>query len=220
MHRAGRAGRDVRSRPRIHIASLNAFNAPLEVYIHYIDLSRCAAVLLLHSFFTDRSSAANPLVRPSTPFSPPLEGMGQIPLLLVAAWLEIDRRAAATKVKDARREMHRIWQDHKCRTFIPGVESGHEGPVSVDLIGKVLLIDQHERSTFALHDGINEGPCPNWRSSCDPCPRRPLTLGTGEVPKQGEEYAVFRIHARSRRVRPRPASSSSSSRRATNGALF
>ena len=82
MHRAGRAGRDVRSRPRIHIASLNAFNAPLEVYIHYIDLSRCAAVLLLHSFFTDRSSAANPLVRPSTPFSPPLEGMGQIPLLL------------------------------------------------------------------------------------------------------------------------------------------
>ena len=74
----------------------------------------------------------------------------------IAAWLEIDRRAAATKVKDAR-EMHRIWQDHKYRTFIPGVEASHEGPVSVGLIGKVLLIDQHERSTFALHDGIDEG---------------------------------------------------------------
>ena len=77
----------------------------------------------------------------------------------IAAWLEIDRRAAAAKVKDAR-EMHRIWQDHKCKTFIPGVEAGHEGPVSVGSIGKVLLIDRHDLSTFAIHDGIDEGLLP------------------------------------------------------------
>ncbi len=78
----------------------------------------------------------------------------------IAAWLEIDRCAAGARVKDAR-ELHRIWQDHKCKTFIPGVEAGHEGPVSIGVIGKVLLIDRYDKSTFTLHDGIDESLLPN-----------------------------------------------------------
>ena len=74
----------------------------------------------------------------------------------VAVWLEIDRHAAAEKVKDAG-EMHRIWQDNRSKRIIPGVESGHEGPVPLGSIGEVLLIDRHHQSTFALHDEVREG---------------------------------------------------------------
>lgn len=77
----------------------------------------------------------------------------------VAAWLEIDRRAAGARVKDAR-AMHRISRDYSRKTFIPGVEAGHEGPVSIRVIGKVLLIDRYDKSTFALHGGIDEDLLP------------------------------------------------------------
>lgn len=77
----------------------------------------------------------------------------------IAVWLEIDRCAAAARVKDAR-ELHLIWQDHKSKTFIPGVEAGHEGPVSMGVIGKVLLIDRYDKSAFALHDEIDESLLP------------------------------------------------------------
>ena len=74
-----------------------------------------------------------------------------------------------------------------------------------DMIGNFILMPlDRERQERLYADHLRPIECGFERHGSnehfDAFIRHCLTLRTGEVPKQGEEYAVFRTHARSRRV--------------------
>ena len=74
-----------------------------------------------------------------------------------------------------------------------------------DMIGNFILMPlDRERQERLYADHLRPIECGFERHGgnehFDAFIRHCLTLRTGEVPKQGEEYAVFRTHARSRRV--------------------
>ena len=77
----------------------------------------------------------------------------------VAVWLEIDRVAAKAFLLEAEPARQK-WDStsSRCKTFIPGVEACHKGPVPISAIVGVLLIARDARERFlycALDSDIN-----------------------------------------------------------------
>ena len=73
----------------------------------------------------------------------------------VAIWLEVDRLATAANLIEAG-EMRRIWDDNLGKHYIPGVEAGHCGPLRLEFLTSVLLMDRHDRSHFQRQEGVDE----------------------------------------------------------------
>ena len=72
----------------------------------------------------------------------------------VGVWLEIDRDAAANKIREAG-AMHEIFANNP-KQFIPGVEAGHQGPIPLSLLKGALLIDQHDLERFERFEEVDE----------------------------------------------------------------
>lgn len=73
----------------------------------------------------------------------------------VAVWLEIDRARVHESLLDAK-AAREVWKASMHRTFIPGVEACHRGPIPISAVAGVLLIDQHNRNLFRRLDGIDD----------------------------------------------------------------
>lgn len=72
----------------------------------------------------------------------------------VAIWLEIDRMKTIEALTDAA-EARQKWHKNPSKTFIPGVESCHKGPIPVASVARVLLIARDDREIFEQYDGLN-----------------------------------------------------------------
>lgn len=73
----------------------------------------------------------------------------------VAVWIELDRRKIFKRLLDAK-QANDSWKTDMARTFIPGVEACHIGPIDADAFKQVLLIDQHDRCLFRSHPYISD----------------------------------------------------------------
>ena len=73
----------------------------------------------------------------------------------VAIWLEIDRLATAANLIEAG-GMRTIWDGNPGKTYIPGVEAGHRGPLRLGFLTSALLIARHDPSHFQRREGVDE----------------------------------------------------------------
>ena len=65
----------------------------------------------------------------------------------VAIWLDVDREAVADDLYDAG-ELHGISKEHVSKRFIPGVEAGHKGPITLWALKGALLVDRYNKANF------------------------------------------------------------------------
>jgi hypothetical protein len=65
----------------------------------------------------------------------------------VSAWLEIDRDAVRLALRDAG-QIRVLGRTTPGRLYIPGVEACHVGPVPMEALRSVLLIDRHDLERF------------------------------------------------------------------------
>ena len=66
----------------------------------------------------------------------------------VAIWLEIDRTATKNSLLEARAARNQ-WNKTSCdKTFIPGVEACHHGPIPLDAVLSALLVASHDLEVF------------------------------------------------------------------------
>ena len=73
----------------------------------------------------------------------------------LSIWLEIDRDAVADNIYDAA-EMRELFKENLSKTFIPGVEAGHRGPLPIDRLHGALVIDDWHREIFARFTKVDE----------------------------------------------------------------
>lgn len=73
----------------------------------------------------------------------------------VAIWLEINRCVAKEKILDAG-TIRRKFSENPSRLVIPGVEAGHQGPISTASLKGALLICRDELEIFEEHLVVDE----------------------------------------------------------------
>ena len=73
----------------------------------------------------------------------------------VAVWLEINRAHVHEGLLDAK-VAREAWKASMHRTFIPGIEACHRGPIPISAVAGVLLIDQHKRNLLRRLDRIHD----------------------------------------------------------------
>ena len=103
----------------------------------------------------------------------------------VAVWLEVDRDATATSVRDAG-TMHRISGKNLSKRFIPGVEAGHKGSISLDVLTSAVLIDRYDRRLFKRYNEVNEtltGRVIEFEKSLPPPPKPDPSIAILEAAK-------------------------------------
>ena len=102
-----------------------------------------------------------------------------------------------------RREYGQLWGHNPHRIFETMNACGRE-LTCADMIGNFILMPLDRERQERLHaDHLRPIECGferHGQEHFDAFIRHYLTLRTGEIPKQGEEYATFKAHAGSRRV--------------------
>ena len=72
----------------------------------------------------------------------------------IAIWLKIDRAKSIEPLLDAR-AAHEKWHETPGKTFIPGVEACHRGPIPLAAVVSALLIARDKREMFQQVDELN-----------------------------------------------------------------